>query len=148
MASVDVRKDPPFLTEAKKLGHPKLALISARGDFVEFLADRVGKRWPQHVYSLGITNYVDYVLHKQSIDQATREKLEAYRRREQVLLLGDVAKERPDAVIVEEKWAQAHLPDKMLQSMLQDYRLVSVTGSGTSDLDPLLQFYVLEPLAN
>ena len=143
-----MRKDPPFLTEAKKLGHPKLALISARGDFVEFLADRVGKRWPQHVYSLGITNNVDYVLDKQSIDQATREKLEAYRRREQVLLLGDVAKERPDAVIVEEKWARAHLPDKMLQSMLQDYRLVSVTGSGTSDLDPLLQFYVLEPLAN
>ena len=142
------RKDPRFLGEAEKLGHPKLALVSANGSFAEFLADRVGARWRQHVYSLGITEGVDFVLDRQTLDQATRQKLEAYRRREQDLLLGDIADQKPDAIIVEEKWAKAHLAQPTLERILRGYRLVSTTGSEDFETEPILQFYVREGLEN
>jgi hypothetical protein len=142
------RKDPRFLAEAEKIGHPKLALVSANGSFAEFLADRVGARWRQHVYSLGITEGVDFVLDRQTVDEATRQKLEAYRRREQDLLLGDIADQKPDAIIVEENWAKAHLAQPTLERILRRYRLVSTTGSEDSETDPILQFYVREGLEN
>jgi hypothetical protein len=142
------RKDPRFLAEAEKIGHPKLALVSANGSFAEFLADRVGARWRQHVYSLGITEGVDFVLDRQTVDEATRQKLEAYRRREQDLLLGDIADQKPDAIIVEENWAKAHLAQPTLERILRRYRLVSTTGREDFETDPILQFYVREGLEN
>ena len=142
------RKDPRFLAEAEKLGHPKLALVSENQAFVEFLADRVGKRWRQHVYALGITAGVDIVLDRQTVDEATRQKLEAYRRREQDLLLGDIADQKPDAIIVEEKWAKVHLAQPTLERILRGYRLVSTTGREDFETDRTLQFYVREGLEN
>jgi hypothetical protein len=142
-------KDPPFLAEATKLGHPKLALLSANPNFVEYLADKVGERWPQHAYSLGITFEVDYALDRQIVDEATRQKLEAYRGREQGLLLGDIVHEKPDAIIVEEEWAKAHLAQATLERILRDYRLVSTTtASEGSETEVILQFYVREGLEN
>jgi hypothetical protein len=142
-------KDPPFLAEARKLGHPKIALVSPNGNFGEFVADRIGgERWPQHASLLGI-NDVDYVLQQQGVDQATRQKLEAYRRRQEDLLLADFTEGKPDAIVVEAVWARDHLAEQTLQTILRDYRLVSTVGGENSDSSPplpLLQFYVREPL--
>jgi hypothetical protein len=136
------RRDPPFLVEAKKLGHPKLALVSENPAFVEFLADRVGARWRQHVYALGISHDVDLILGRDSVDQATRQKLEAYRRREQDLLLWDVAHEKPDAIIVDPRWAKEHLPRSTFEGILRNYHLVSTTETQASENRRILQFYV------
>lgn len=136
------RKDPMFLAEARQLGHPKLALVSANESLAEFLANRVGSRWPQHVYSLAITEGVDLVLERRNVDEATRQKLEAYRQREQDLFLKDIDVEKPDAIIVERKWAEAHIDPATLGDILRDYRLASTVASGNSGSDPLLQFFV------
>jgi hypothetical protein len=135
------RKDPIFLAEARQLGRPKLALVSEDGGLVEFLADRVGSRWPQH-YSLAIIDAVDFLLERGNVDEATRQKLEAYRQRQQDLFLKDIDVEKPDAIIVDQKWAEAHVDPTALRNILKDYRLVSTAGSGNSRLDPILQFFV------
>jgi hypothetical protein len=135
------RKDPIFLAEARQLGRPKLALVSEDGGLVEFLADRVGSRWPQH-YSLAIIDAVDFLLERGNVDEATRQKLEAYRQRQQDLFLKDIDFEKPDAIIVDQKWAEAHVDPATLRNILRDYRLVSTAGSGNSRSDPILQFFV------
>jgi hypothetical protein len=144
------QENPPFLDEVEKLGPLKLEFISAKGNYesyAKFLADRPGERWSRHVYPLGVTKYVDIVLDQQIVDEPTRQRLQAYRRREQDLLLEDITREKPDAILMEERAATDYLAKETLQAIVRHYRLVSATRGENSDLDPLLQFYVRKPLA-
>jgi hypothetical protein len=136
--------DPPFLQEAKALGHPKLELVGADESKIEFLADRVGARWAQHVYGLGITDGANFVLNQQVVDPATRNKVEYYKRREQRMFFEDVFNGKPDAIIVDEMWARLNLSPSILESVLRGYRLRSTSGTGNSERDPVLKLYVRE----
>ena len=107
-----------YTGEVTPLGHPKLELVGADESKIEFLADRVGARWAQHVYGLGITDGANFVLNQQVVDPATRNKVEYYKRREQRMFFEDVLSGKPDAIIVDEMWAKLNLSPSILDSVL------------------------------
>jgi hypothetical protein len=137
-------KAPYFLDEARRLKpHPTLALISGKQMLGQFLAARIGARWAHRVFSLNTTENVAWILENRNLDAATRAQLEAYRQRDRDMLLEDLEREKPDAIIVDVRFASAMFDAPTMAAILADYRLAdSAIRDDSDDKGGLLRFYV------
>ena len=135
--------DPPFVREARALGpHPKIALVSDLGDLAQPLVDRVDGRWTQRVISLLLTDHVDRRLERGSLDADQRQRLLALKALDLDMFLSDMARGRPDAVVVEEGWAARHFNDPRVGAFLAGYRRTASVETTRGGGDDSLAFYV------
>jgi hypothetical protein len=135
--------DPPFVREARALGpHPKIALVSDLGELAQPLVDRVDGRWTQRVISLLITDHVDRRLERGSLDTDQRQRLLALKALDLDMFLSDMARGRPDAVVVEEEWAARHFNDPRVGAFLAGYRRTASVATTRDGGGESLAFYV------
>ncbi len=117
----------PGLTAAVRANapaRPKIAVLAQQLDVGHPLTRRVGGRWIGRRNALWVDNCVRQILSTQKVDEETRARLLAYAAEERAELAEDVAKGKPDILLVEtpqlRQWAQgkpefAHLLDGLVR---------------------------------
>ena len=113
------RSEPFFLDEVRALApNPRVAVVASFGELGHPLTSRVHGRWSLSVIALMITDSVSNIVANTPLDAAALAKLEKYKSLEEARFLADVAKNPPDAVIVDEDWARRNFNSADFESWL------------------------------
>lgn len=106
--------------------HPKMLALTADLAYGHPLVRQVGGTWVGRVSAQWITAGVMIRRHETRLDPATDARLEAYLRRDRAMLTEDIARNRPDIIVVQPMqgfdwlaWAKA---DPQLAAELARYR--------------------------
>jgi len=125
----------PQLEEAvRRIGpHPSVLEISGDISIGHPLVRQLGGVWAQRVCSLWITAGADHLLATFAGDAAAREAIERYRRLDRTMLTQDIARNRPDAILVSIQSPPLSgdlLSNAEVVAALADYRLAESVDIG------------------
>ena len=91
--------------------HPALAAIGEIGEIAHPLVSRVDGRWTQSVISTAISYDIDRQIARADGDAALVERLQRYKTFDADLFMADMARDPPDALIVDERFLADHFHD-------------------------------------
>ena len=112
---------PHFLFEkriAALKNHPAIAAITEIGEMAHPLVSRVEGRWTQSVISGAISFDIDRQIARAKGDETLLAKLEGYKEVDVDLFMADMARDPPDAVIVDETFLAEHFGDSRVIAFL------------------------------
>jgi hypothetical protein len=96
------------------------------------LVRQVNGRWVSRVCSLWITAGVEWRRHQEQLDPVTDARLEAYAARDLVMVVDDIARERPDIILIENisaDWSSWARSRPTLAEQLSAYRDVAIVNN-------------------
>ena len=118
---------PALEAALARLGpHPTLAGITEVMGFGHPMARRTGAIWVQRVPSLFITSAVRRLVDEHPGDAALRQRLQPYADRDKAMLIEDIERQRPDALLVGPLNTRMHAAlwaDPEISAARADYRL-------------------------
>jgi len=118
---------PALEAALARLGpHPTLAGITEVMGFGHPMARRTGAIWVQRVPSLFITSAVRRLVDEHPGDAALRQRLQPYADRDKAMLIEDIGRQRPDALLVGPLNTRMHAAlwaDPEISAARADYRL-------------------------
>jgi len=91
--------------------HPAIAAIGEIGEIAHPLVSRVDGRWTQSVISTAISYDIDRQIARAHGDAALVGRLEGYKTLDADLFMADMARDPPDAMIVDEGFFADHFND-------------------------------------
>jgi hypothetical protein len=113
--------------------HAKVLSISSQLGSGHPAVRAAGGVWVGRVPSLWVTKGVFMLRARGGLDPAWASRLETYTERDRTMLIEDIAKERPDVILVERApdtdWLAWALADPTLAAELANYRLDSTIGT-------------------
>ena len=125
MSAMPGRSSLATAVEALK-PHPKLLTISGNLTLGHPLTRQVEGIWVSRVPSLWITAGVLLRQKYETLDAQTNARLNAYAARDRAMLMEDIARQRPDVILVERSksfdWMTWANSDPMLAQQLEHYR--------------------------
>jgi hypothetical protein len=123
----DNPKAPALEAALARLGpHPTLAGITEVMGFGHPMARRTGAIWVQRVPSLFITSAVRRLVDEHPGDAALHQRLQPYADRDKAMLIEDIERQRPDALLVGPLNTRMHAAlwaDPEISAARADYRL-------------------------
>jgi hypothetical protein len=113
--------------------HPRLLEISGNVGVGHPLVREIGGVWLQSVCSLWITNSVGKLIAADPDNLALAQKLAPYLEMDRDMLVADIQRRRPDAILITKWGADRAWQDPKVSAALADYRFFASDGNPNPD---------------
>jgi hypothetical protein len=113
--------------------HPRLLEISGVLGVGHPLVREVGGVWVQSVCSLWITNSASKLIAADPDDASLARRLAPYLELDRDMLVADIQRRRPDAILITKWGAERVWPDAKVSAALADYRFFASDGNPNPD---------------